>query len=502
VTDPEILLLAPIRTLRSSYPGLFRLIQRWWAAAFVLLITVGLFGLFNNTAYDDPYITYRYASNLAAGQGFVYNAGERVLSTTTPLQVLVLAGFSFLWSDIPKLAVLTGSLSLALAALALWDLFQASKLPTSAWIAVVFLPIFPQVFMTLGGELPLYLALGIGAFACYFRRRYYWASLCAALVALARPDGLLISLFLGLHFLLIERKPIPRKAIWLFLVIQGLWWGFAWVYFSSPLPVTLFTKHQQGLMLTSELFVPGFISMLRNYTRNGGYWLEALLAGLGLFLTVRKKRFINLLLLWTGVYFLAYWLLSVSRSYWYYTPLVPGFIACMGLGVESILNSSRQEQYLFRRIRINRWMILFLVMLSLFFSAGTQLYNLYRIWSNPDRRYQPYREIGEWLAHNTPPDASVGTLEIGIIGYYSHRSVVDFAGLIQPDVATRMSSETSYADTALWAVEKYHPTYLVLHDGLFLELEETYVSRYCHLKKTFPGLTQQLEIYACVYTGE
>ena len=33
---------------------------------------------------DDAYITFRYARNVATGVGFVYNAGDRVLGTTTP----------------------------------------------------------------------------------------------------------------------------------------------------------------------------------------------------------------------------------------------------------------------------------------------------------------------------------------------------------------------------------------------------------------------------------
>ncbi|MCB0187901.1 MAG: hypothetical protein KDE31_26715, partial [Caldilineaceae bacterium] len=41
---------------------------------------------------DDAFITYRYAENLATGQGFVYNAGERLLGTSTPLYTLLLAG--------------------------------------------------------------------------------------------------------------------------------------------------------------------------------------------------------------------------------------------------------------------------------------------------------------------------------------------------------------------------------------------------------------------------
>jgi hypothetical protein len=40
---------------------------------------------------DDAYITYRYARNIASGVGFVYNAGERVLGTTTPAYTLLMA---------------------------------------------------------------------------------------------------------------------------------------------------------------------------------------------------------------------------------------------------------------------------------------------------------------------------------------------------------------------------------------------------------------------------
>src|SRR5690348_1608071 len=40
---------------------------------------------------EDAYITLRYADNIAAGRGFVYNPGEQVLGTTTPLFTLILA---------------------------------------------------------------------------------------------------------------------------------------------------------------------------------------------------------------------------------------------------------------------------------------------------------------------------------------------------------------------------------------------------------------------------
>ena len=46
-------------------------------AAFVAMVNVHI-------SYDDAFITYRYAYNLATGQGFVYNPGEWFMGTTAP----------------------------------------------------------------------------------------------------------------------------------------------------------------------------------------------------------------------------------------------------------------------------------------------------------------------------------------------------------------------------------------------------------------------------------
>ncbi len=40
---------------------------------------------------DDAYITFRYARNILNGSGFVYNPGEHVLGTTTPLYTGLMA---------------------------------------------------------------------------------------------------------------------------------------------------------------------------------------------------------------------------------------------------------------------------------------------------------------------------------------------------------------------------------------------------------------------------
>ena len=46
--------------------------------------------------FEDAYITYRYAANLAAGDGFVFTPGERVLGTSNPFYTLLLAALAAL----------------------------------------------------------------------------------------------------------------------------------------------------------------------------------------------------------------------------------------------------------------------------------------------------------------------------------------------------------------------------------------------------------------------
>ena len=154
------------------------------------LIGVYLLSSYNSWAYDDPFITYRYAENLRNGLGFVYNSGEKILSTTTPLFTLILALFSYLWSDLPQLANVLGVFGLVFGGIFLWDFSHTMKYPVVGWAGLLLYPTFPLLVATLGSETPLYLAICLGIFTFYARSRYPLAGLFGALAILMRPDGL------------------------------------------------------------------------------------------------------------------------------------------------------------------------------------------------------------------------------------------------------------------------------------------------------------------------
>jgi len=455
---------------------------------YLITVTAYLSYLFYGRAYDDPFITYRYAQNLAKGLGFVYNPGLRVQSTTTPFFTLILTVLYFIWRDIPHLAIILGAFSLAFGAVFLWILSKSWQTPIVGWVGLLLYPTFPLLLSTLGSETPVYLAFCLGAYALYSQRRYHLSAIFAAFAVLTRPDGALVPIILAADYLIRFRKPIPWKSITIFFLLTLTWFVFAWVYFGSPIPATLAAKQQQGGMAISQKFAPGLLTIIKPYSLGWFYWFEALLALIGFVFMVLRARIWLILIAWTGLYFIAFSLLGVSRYYWYYAPLIPGFVVLTGLGITAIANlidgiQSRYETYIVGFPPISIIISIGIIaILSLGLITGIKRL---RQWS--DTRLPIYRATGEWLKTNTPNDARVATLEVGIIGYYAERPIIGFAGLIQPEVGKQLNLKSTYEDAAQWALSRYHPEYLVLHAGHFTRLEQSYVNDHCQVVQRFDG---------------
>src|SRR5438067_12453298 len=132
-------------------------VRLWLALAYVLAVSVVVFVKGYDRSYDDAYITYRYADNLYSNLGFVYNPGEQVLSTTTPLFAVLLAALEHVSTDVPRWASLIGSLSIALGALALGSLAWTWRSPWVGAASLLLYPTFPLLLITLSSEMPLYL---------------------------------------------------------------------------------------------------------------------------------------------------------------------------------------------------------------------------------------------------------------------------------------------------------------------------------------------------------
>ena len=451
-----------------------------------------LFWFFRQRGFDDPFITYRYAEHLARGEGFVYNPGSRVLSTTTPLYALLLALASWLGLDLPLTSNLIGCLSLAAAGWAVWRLGRLWRSAGVAWAGLLLLPTFPHLLLTLGAEACFFIACVLLAFLCYEVRGYAAAAVLLALATLTRTDAVLAGVPMALHFLLVRHKPLPWRAVVVFVGILLPWFVFAWLYFGAPLPVTLFVKRQQGLLPLSESFFQGLSVYGRSYWQQARYWPHFALAGLGMVYGLTRHPRWLLIPGWSLLYTVAYSLLGVTRYFWYYAPIVPGLIVLIGIGLDALDRSMRRGL----SGRLMRWPVVLLAALMLVVQVTTL--NTFR--SMNDSRLAIYRTVGEWLAAHTPADASVGTLEVGIIGYYSQRPMIDFAGLIQPEVALQFGPNSDYDVAARWAVAQYRPDYLVVNSGAPL-VQAPPIASQCRPIQSFsdPAYGGQLAVYRCRY---
>jgi hypothetical protein len=50
-------------------------------------------------------------------------------------------------------------------------------------------------------------------------------------------------------------------------------------------------------------------------------------------------------------------------------------------------------------------------------------------------------QIASWLRDNTPPDALIAVHDIGAVGYFANRPLLDLAGLVTPEVIPFISDE-------------------------------------------------------------
>jgi hypothetical protein len=494
--------------------------NHWWKiaarVAYLAALTGLLYALFYAWGYDDPYITYRYARNLADGHGFVYNLGERTLSTTTPFYTLLLAGLGFIWNDLPRLANFISAASLAAGGLLLWELGRHLRAPVIGWSALLLYPTFPLVNTTIGSETPLYLALCVAAFLAYARNSLNLTAVLAALATLTRPDGILVAGILALDYGLrrfilprVKHVPVstgfPWQAATIFTGILLAWGLFGWAYFGNPLPVTLAAKQAQGGMAISTPFAAGLYSKIIVFYREVLLYVSmGLLAIVGLLRLAAHRDAWLLFLAWPALYFAGYSLLGVSSYFWYYAPLVPGFVVLAGAGLEALTGWLNRLYGLIGLRHIKSGSLF--TGLALVGMSGWQLILLHQTSQAVDARVPVYRVAGEWLAENAAPGESAGMLEVGVMGYYAReQSIIDFAGLLQPEVAAQMTAESTFDDTASWAVSQYQPDYLVLHADAIPELLGNYISQYCkasqHINGNEHGYNTDLIIYHCSDRG-
>ena len=204
---------------------------------------------------DDAYIVYRYAENLVAGNGVVFNVGERVEGYTSPLWLLLLAGAGAIGFNIVLASKFLGA-TFALSTLLLLANFWPAYRPKAsfAWTLAPLILLTNGTFWlwaVFGLETSLFTFLVVAGLWSEYRSLNCNAlrlrtGVIFALATLTRPEGiaylLAILAFRGCRCFrsIMERRTLLAIGIYLTIVGTHLAWRLH--YYGDVLPNTAYAK--------------------------------------------------------------------------------------------------------------------------------------------------------------------------------------------------------------------------------------------------------------------
>ena len=375
--------------------------------------------------YDDAFITFRYARNLAQGHGLVFNPGmpwEPVLGTTTPGYAVLLGGLAWLGFGIENASRGLNIAADVMTALLLIRLFRREAV--LATLTVVVFAAFPIIGrVTIGGmEAPVLAAISLAAVYFGHERRLGLCGVFAGLACTLRPEAvLLVGILLAAHV------RTARDLAWYSIpvaVIGLAYAGALTAVYDSPIPQSVRAKSQEGaepfgLLRTKDILAQAF-----------GPTREARLVFPLVALGFLRSAFwpIRTFVLFSMAIVLGYIASGAKTWGWYfYVPLVTWSIG-LGLGTDLVFRG------LWRRMSLSAQQLvrdqLPLAGAALATIGAATFAHLY-----PDRvTPEVYEPMRLWAEHSELDErqASIVASDIGAIGWYGGL-ILDTEGLVWPE---------------------------------------------------------------------
>ncbi len=402
--------------------------SKWCGRFFILLAALGaLYALFfYYVDMDDFFITIRYARNIAAGKGWVFNPGERVLGTTTPLFTLIITGF--VWIGVPAMAAVRILCSVFLfgTSVMCYQYFKNKGQENIGFAAGLLFCLLLPLRQLWGNEIPMCFFFLLGSLYYYDREKWGVSAVFQCLYALTRMEGLLFFI-LCTGILFWRKKKIIWSALIPFFVIIVPWLIFSAVYFGDVFPNTLYAKARQGARPDIWIsFSAGFWNTVRDFFFNLKSPLSCIFALAGLLALFRRRHI--LLLSWCVIHQLGYGLLGVPGSYpWYYYPLWLLIPMTLGGGIHVLIQWENRRNpghcpTLIPHMQFYGLLLILLLFSFLFQPRANVFYH---------SRHELYKKASEYIQENFPKGTKMIADEIGIFGYYLPDHVIlDTAGLV------------------------------------------------------------------------
>ena len=414
---------------------------------------------------DDAWIHQTYARNFADRGEWAFLPGQPSAGSTAPVWSLVLAlghklGFnSLMWANLLGLGILIGigivgafgircliqggrqwELWAGLLLVFEWHLVWSagSGMETLAYTLIILLGLVLVVYSenrankSSDAGWQSWLWLGLGALA--------------GLSVFLRPDGItLLAAFASAIFFSHRRLDIKLRIGFLLFIGFGLIF-VPYLYFNHSLagnwwPNTFFAKQAEYAILRETEFWKRYL-----------YQTRVILTGVGIILLpgfiwtvvqafLKRSAAVLAGALWVIGYLGIYaWRLPVVYQHGRYViPAIAVFCVWGLAGLFEFLRIARISR--FPNLLSRTWVTATAVILLLFWIIGGRSFALDVAIIESEMVDTAY-----WIDRNTPDDALIAAHDIGALGYFGGRSMIDLAGLISPEVIPIIRDEQAIRD--------------------------------------------------------
>ncbi len=386
-----------------------------------------------NWIEDDTFITLRYSANLLDGHGLVYNIGERVEGYSNFSWVLLGALAMKMGQDPVAFLKIIGIISGLLCLLISWDLSRRI-LQSNSWSCLLAPAIIafsaPMTrHSTTGFETLFFSFLMIIAFWLLQKQRNSALVITLLVMSMTRPEGFIFA-FLFLAPLVMKKQKMVAVG---FAVPWSIYHIWRWSYFGFFFPNTYYAKMtgtfaeiKDGIHYSFEFIqdcnvIPILILVLIPFV----FWKNRpLLTHLYLILFAYVGFIVT-----TG----GDWM----SQYRFFAPILPLLAVTSAVGLADLQSSLSA---IFTANQQKRFILMLALVTSL--SMFISIRNERTVWKHFGPQIeqggywaQSYTTVGKWLAENTPHDIAIAVSDIGAIGYFSERRIIDMFGLTDVHIA-------------------------------------------------------------------
>ena len=437
---------------------------------------------------DDVWIHFRFAENFAGGNFYQYNIGEPTPGTTSPLWVIILS-IPFLISSNLFLfyALFVSSVFFLLALIELYRLCLSLGFDGvySLFITLLTMLSGRLLWSSLSGmEITLFCLLSVLIFRNHLKevetgKITIATGLLLGIAANTRPETYLLAGIYYLTSLMLLRGNLKENAsrfLSSFVIFAALlvpYPVFSYIHTGGFLPSTYegqvgifkFIPNFTYLVETGKLFVKDNLLIVFLWFIAMGYFVYTV------FTKKIDKKFL-LINLWVILLPLVS---SVAAPNWrhhgrYLIPLIP-FI-----NIVSIYILRKIHQY-FRNKEFKKYILLrkATIALVLIFSINSAVIFASALGWNVENINSQQVKIGNWLKTNLPGEKAFGMNDIGAIGFFTDKYVVDMAGLVTPDVFKfqKMSYEDG-AKALLKFLKSKDVNYIIIYPDWYEYIMENY----------------------------